>query len=77
MIGGRCQASAECKVRSNISVYCATGTCVCPYNYHPNYDGTDCLHSSCKFKNNNLFSLISLEVFSPILYFFLEIECQS
>ncbi|XP_075221761.1 uncharacterized protein LOC142324726 isoform X2 [Lycorma delicatula] len=46
VLGGYCHASGECKIKSDVGVYCNIGKCVCPFNYHPNEDGTDCLPSS-------------------------------
>ncbi|XP_075221760.1 prion-like-(Q/N-rich) domain-bearing protein 25 isoform X1 [Lycorma delicatula] len=46
LLGGYCHASGECKIKSDVGVYCNIGKCVCPFNYHPNEDGTDCLPSS-------------------------------
>ncbi|XP_015598856.1 prion-like-(Q/N-rich) domain-bearing protein 25 isoform X2 [Cephus cinctus] len=44
-IGQMCQTSKNCYVENSPS-YCVTGFCECPFQHHPNSDGTRCIRSS-------------------------------
>ncbi|XP_020710888.2 prion-like-(Q/N-rich) domain-bearing protein 25 isoform X2 [Athalia rosae] len=44
-IGQICQVSNNCHIQDSPS-YCVSGVCTCPFQHHPNADGTRCLRSS-------------------------------
>ncbi|XP_046626661.1 tenascin-like isoform X4 [Neodiprion virginianus] len=44
-IGQICQVTDNCHIEGSPS-YCVTGICTCPFQHHPNENGTRCIRSS-------------------------------